>query len=109
MIRLGLRLTLRGGTEAAIRLAITTIAVALGVGLLLITLAGINALIAQNDRAAWLNTGEGGQGQVGHPASAPRSLWWVLTTDQYGSQGIDRVAGLPHRRARHEPAGRRRA
>ena len=52
MIRLGLRLTLRGGREAAIRLTLTAIAVALGVGLLLITLAGINALIAQNDRAA---------------------------------------------------------
>jgi hypothetical protein len=51
MIRLGLRLTLRGGREAAIRLALTAIAVALGVGLLLITLAGINALIAQNDRS----------------------------------------------------------
>jgi len=48
MIRLGLRLTLGGGKEAAVRLAVTAAAVALGVGMLLITLAGINALTAQN-------------------------------------------------------------
>jgi hypothetical protein len=91
MIRLGLRLTLRGGREAAIRLTLTAIAVALGVGLLLITLAGINALIAQNDRAAWLNTGIGGPGPAGQVTPPADPLWWVLTTDQYGSQGIDRV------------------
>jgi hypothetical protein len=88
VIRLGLHLTLRGGKEAAVRLALTAIAVALGVGLLLITLAGINALITQNNRAAWLNTG------IGAPsAAAPgtQPLWWVLSTDQYGSQGIDRI------------------
>jgi hypothetical protein len=44
MIRLGLRLTLGGGREAAARLVITAAAVALGVGLLLSSLAGINAL-----------------------------------------------------------------
>jgi hypothetical protein len=91
VIRLGLRLTLRGGREAAVRLALTAIAVALGVGLLLITLAGINALIAQNDRAAWLNTGMGGSGPPGTTAPGTQPLWWLLTTDQYGSQGIDRV------------------
>jgi hypothetical protein len=91
MIRLGLRLTLRGGKEAAIRLAITTAAVALGVGLLLIALAGINALIAQNDRAAWLNTGIGGPGPAAQATPPADPLWWLLTTDQYGSQGIDRV------------------
>jgi hypothetical protein len=91
MIRLGLRLTLQGGREAAIRLALTAIAVALGVGLLLITLAGINALIAQNDRSAWLNTGIGGPGAAGQVTRSADPLWWVLTTDQYGSLGIDRV------------------
>ena len=91
MIRLGLRLTLRGGREAAFRLIITAAAVALGVGLLLVTLAGINALIAQNDRGAWLNTGSGGPGLGGAAAPGAQPLWWVLTTDQYGRQGIDRV------------------
>jgi hypothetical protein len=98
VIRLGLHLTLRGGREAAVRLALTAIAVALGVGLLLITLAGINALITQNNRAAWLNTGAGGVNTGAGGAGAARSrapgtqpLWWLLSTDQYGSLGIDRV------------------
>ncbi len=56
MIRLGLRLTVGGGREAAVRLVITAAAVALGVGLLLAALAGINALQAQNARGAWLST-----------------------------------------------------
>ncbi len=44
MIRLGLRLTLGGGREAAARLVVTAIAVALGVGMLLGALACLNAL-----------------------------------------------------------------
>jgi hypothetical protein len=54
MIRLGLRLTLNGGREAVVRLLITTAAVALGVGLLLMALAGMSAINAQNGRDAWL-------------------------------------------------------
>ncbi len=46
MIRLGLRLTLGGGKEAAVRLIVTAAAVALGVDLLLSALAGINAVNA---------------------------------------------------------------
>ena len=57
MIRLGLRLTLGGGRDAAIRLAITTVAVGIGVGLLLLTLGGMSAIHAQNARGAWLATG----------------------------------------------------
>ena len=91
MIGFGLRLTLRGGSEAAIRLLMTAAAVALGVGLLLITLAGINALIAQNDRTAWLNSGQGGGGPAGRAAPSADPLWWLLTTDQYATQSIDRV------------------
>ncbi len=54
MIRLGLRLTFHGGREAVVRLLITTSAVALGVGFLLMALAGMNAINAQNGRDAWL-------------------------------------------------------
>jgi hypothetical protein len=50
MIRLGLRLTVGGGREAIVRLVIIAAAVALGSSLLLITLAGINAVTTQNDR-----------------------------------------------------------
>jgi hypothetical protein len=97
VIRLGLRLTVNGGKEAAVRLAITTAAVALGVGLLLITLAGMNAINAQNSRSAWLNTGAFGPGppQPDAPpiAGTPRSdpLWWRFSTDHFDNQTIDRV------------------
>ena len=103
MIGLGLRLTLNGGKEAAVRLAVTAAAVALGVGMLLITLAGINALNAQNARAAWLNTSPAGgrlasrlpprsRGSVPRAGpAAPDSLWWLASTDQFGNLTIDRV------------------
>jgi hypothetical protein len=57
MIRLGFRLTLGGGRDAAARLVMIAIAVALGVALLLTTLAGINAVNTPNTRSAWLYSG----------------------------------------------------
>ncbi|GIE98843.1 FtsX-like permease family protein [Paractinoplanes rishiriensis] len=56
MIGLGLRLAVAGGRSAAGRLALVGAAVAVGVALLLGTLAGINAVQAQNLRYAWLNS-----------------------------------------------------
>ena len=56
MIRLGLRLTLGSGREAALRVLVVAAAVALGVGLLLGALAGVNGLHAQTGRGAWLDT-----------------------------------------------------
>jgi len=110
VIRVGLRLTLNGGKEAAVRLAITAAAVALGVSLLLFALAGMNALNAQNARTAWLNTAALGQGPPpGLPASAnlpssatspPQSagsvsvndpLWTAFSTDYFGNDTIYRV------------------
>lgn len=102
MIRLGLRLTLNGGKEAAVRLAITAAAVALGVGLLLVALAGMNAINAQNARTAWLNTGssagngrapQGSALNTGTSKEAPgaTTLWWLFSTDYYTNKTIDRV------------------
>ena len=101
MIRLGLRLTLNSGREAAVRLAITAAAVAVGVGMLLITLAGINAVNAQNARYAWLETGAApspGPGPGFGPGSGPGvgnaaadPTWWLLTPDQFRGQLIGRV------------------
>jgi hypothetical protein len=95
MIRLGLRLTLGGGKQAAARLAVTAAAVAIGVTLLLITLAGINAISAQNQRAAWLSTtsGQAGHGTTHAAASTPGTepLWWLLSTGRFGTQVIYRV------------------
>jgi len=48
VIRLGLRLTLDGGREAVVRLVLLVASVGLGVGLLLIAVAGVNAVNTQN-------------------------------------------------------------
>jgi len=87
MIRLGLRLTLGSGREAALRVLITAAAVALGVGLLLASLAGVNGLHAQTDRGAWLDT----TAQASPPTSASNRLWWLSYTDQFGNKEIDRI------------------
>jgi hypothetical protein len=90
MIRLGLRLSLNGGREAALRVLVIASAVALGVGLLLMALAGVNGLHAQTDRGAWLDTSAQ---TAPHASSSSTSdpLWWLLTVDQFGNQTIDRV------------------
>jgi hypothetical protein len=103
MIRLGLRLTLGSGRDAALRVLVTAAAVALGVGLLLASLAGVNGLHAQTDRGAWLDT----SAQASRPTSTSDRLWWLSSTDQFGNQAIDRIdvaagpdapvpPGIPH-------------
>jgi hypothetical protein len=93
MIRLGLRLTVNGGREAVIRLAVITLAVAFGVGMLLITLAGINAVHAQNARYAWLvGTSSGSHSPALSVTATPADpLWWLLSGDQFHGQVIGRV------------------
>jgi hypothetical protein len=98
MIRLGLRLTLNGGREAAVRLTLIAAAVALGVGLVLISLAGINAVNTQNARYGWLETGSAATSPTGSastsatgqaPAADP--LWWLLQADHFSGQTIARI------------------
>lgn len=98
MIRLGLRLTLNGGREAAARLVVTAFAVALGVGMLLTALGGAHAIKAQSDRSAWLDSSPSGAGgpPVATAAAAPGAadvvpLWWQHTEDQFGSHPLDRI------------------
>ena len=75
MFRLGLRLTLRSGREALVRLALTTVAVAVGVALLLGVLAEFNAFQAQSNQPCWACTG--GNPQVPSPLPAiPSSLFY---------------------------------
>jgi hypothetical protein len=88
MIRFGFRLALC--KDAAARLVITAAAVALGVGLLLITLAGINATNAQNGRYAWLNTGAGGIAS-GPNSASPNPLWWLVRADHFAGRLVGRV------------------
>jgi cell division protein FtsX len=87
MIRLGLRLSLGSGREAALRVLVTAAAVALGVGLLLACLAGVNGLHAQTDRGAWLDSAA----QASGPTSTSNQLWWLSGTDQFAGQVIDQV------------------
>lgn len=99
MIRLGTRLVLNGGKEAFARLAIAAAAVGLAVALLVVTMAGINAINTQNVRSAWLTTGTAprpdgsgttpGAGQA--KTSKPSPLWWLAADDQFGTQTIYRV------------------
>ena len=87
MLRLGLRLTLRSGREALVRLALTTAAVAVGVALLLGVLAEFHAFQAQSNQSCWsCTTG----------ASAPSRLpargdLWNDSVDFYQGQTITRL------------------
>jgi hypothetical protein len=96
VISLGLRLTVNGGREAVTRLAVIAAAVAIGVGLLLVTVAGINAVDAQNGRYAWLETGFAPDSFAVSPtvsggASAPDPLWWMLGRDSFDGEDIGRI------------------
>lgn len=97
MIRLGLRLTLNGGRDALGRLLVTATAVALGVGMLLIALAGINAVNSQNARYAWLETSNAVNppttpgGSTSAAATTADPVWWLLTADQFDGRLIGRV------------------
>ncbi len=90
MIRLGLRLSLNGGREAFARLVVTALGVALGVCLLLASLAAMNAVNAQDARAAWLNT----KPQAASIASAGNRispLGWLASKDEFKGQIINRI------------------
>jgi hypothetical protein len=95
VIRLGLRLAVAGGREAITRLALIVLAVAVGVGLLASTLAGLNAVNNQNARYAWLETGfSGSRSTAGGPSGAPGAtdpVWWRLSADHYRGEVIGRV------------------
>ena len=90
MIRLGLQLTFQGGREALTRLVITALATALGVGMLLLTVAGMHAVRKQDDRYAWLETGAG----FVHPRAVPAGttpVLWALNADEFRGKVIARV------------------
>ncbi|NUT33102.1 MAG: FtsX-like permease family protein [Hamadaea sp.] len=89
MIRLGLRFALAGGREAVIRLITIAAAVALGVGLLLATLAAINAVHFLNHRYAWMNTGIAQPSATAVVHADP--LWWAPRADFFDAQTIDRL------------------
>jgi hypothetical protein len=87
VIGLGIRLAVSGGREAIVRLVVIAAAVALGVGLLLATVAGINGVKTQNARYAWLNSA------IAAPAgpSTVDPVWWRLRGDYFDGRTIGRV------------------
>ena len=89
MISLSLRLMVRGGREALLRLVVIAVAVTLGVAMLLITLSAINAVNAQNSRYAWLNASYSPKSQ--HAVAGVAPLWWELRGDYFAGDQIGRA------------------
>ena len=93
-----------------LRLLVTAAAVALGVGMLLITVAGINAVNAQNARTAGSRPESARRRLLPTPASSAvaggEPLWWLLSADYFGQRigRVDIAATGPPRRSR--PASR---
>ncbi len=88
MISLGLRLVVNGGREAVTRLVILTVAVGLGVGLLLTAVAATNAAVTWNNRHAWFWTGT--SSVPADPTAGVAPLWWHPNGDLFDGQTIDR-------------------
>ena len=94
MYRLGLRLSLRSGPEALVRLILTSVAVAVGVAIMLAVLADFHAFQVTNSRPSWESTqGAPVSRQLG---SASHAELWNYSNDIYQGQTIERldVAGL---------------
>jgi hypothetical protein len=89
VISLGLRLVVNGGREAITRLVILTIAVGLGVGLLLTAVAATNAAVTWNNRHAWFWTGTSAV-PVQPAAAGTAPLWWHPVGDFFDGQQIER-------------------
>ncbi|RZT78690.1 FtsX-like permease family protein [Micromonospora violae] len=84
MIRFGLRLAVAGGREALTRLIVIAAAVAVGSGLLLTTLAGVNAVNAQLTRYASLYPQASTAGHTD-------PLWWSTRDDYFRGEQIIRI------------------
>ncbi|MEW2427400.1 FtsX-like permease family protein [Micromonospora sp. NPDC047644] len=83
MIRFGLRLAVAGGREALTRLIVIAAAVAVGSGLLLTTLAGVNAVNSQLTRYASM-----------YPSASAGDadpLWWSNRQDYFHGKQIIRI------------------
>ncbi|MFD8754453.1 FtsX-like permease family protein, partial [Kitasatospora sp. NPDC059577] len=87
MIAFSLRLAVSGGREAVARLMTIVAAVAIGVGLLLSTLASVDAIDRANQRQFWMNTGVKG-GTVAAPVDP---LWWSARMDYYRGRAVFRA------------------
>jgi len=87
VIRVGLRLALNSGREALTRLIVTTLAVAVGVALLLAVLAEFHAFQRDGNRLCWECT----QGSALPGALPSRGEAWNYSADFYQGQTIERL------------------
>lgn len=86
MYRLGLRLTLRSGREALIRLLVTAAAVAAGVTVLLCVLAEFHGFEYTNNQPAWQSTRP-----MADPGSDSNTELWNYTADVFEGRSIQRL------------------
>jgi hypothetical protein len=104
MYRLGLRLVARSGREAFLRLVVTSLAVGVGVAILLAVLAEFHAFQATSNRPSWEST----QGTpVSTPTATPGAELWNYSENIYKGRfieqldvaalgpGAPRIPGLP--------------
>ncbi|MGW3184038.1 FtsX-like permease family protein [Kitasatospora sp. NPDC001119] len=91
MIAFSLRLAVSGGREAVARLLMIAAAVAVGVGLLLSTFAGVSAIDRANERQLWMNTGVKGATAV----TSADPLWWGARMDYYRGRTVFRADVAP--------------
>lgn len=87
MIAFAVRLAVSGGRQAVARLAMIAAAVAIGVGLLLSTFAGMNAVDRTNQRQMWLDTGAASRTE--QASVAP--LLWRPHRDYYDGKSLTEV------------------
>ncbi|GAA3257108.1 FtsX-like permease family protein [Dactylosporangium siamense] len=85
MIGFGLRLAVASGREALVRFVVLAAAVALGVALLLATVAGVHALDGQFGRSGWQQA----KSTAGTPAADP--LMWVNRWGYFEGRPLDRI------------------
>jgi hypothetical protein len=88
MVRLGWQLTLHSGREAFTRLLLTTVAVAIGVAVLLGVFAEFHAFQVNGNRSCWECT----QGTAALPQRLPgHGELWNYSVDYYQGQTIERL------------------
>jgi len=89
MYRLGLRLTLKGGRESLVRLLVTTVAVAIGVTILLGVFADFHAFEKTSDRPSWESTS--GIPVASVPAPTPKAELWNYSENIYKGRFIEQL------------------
>lgn len=91
MYRLGLRLTLRSGREALIRLLVTMAAVAAGVTVLLCVLAEFHGFQYTNSQPAWQST----RAIAANVPAGSNTELWSYTADVFEGHSIQRLDVAP--------------